>query len=307
MLNRRHIRLKILQLLYSKKTGNIDNVSLLKQYDSASTNFYKFFLTQLLLFKEIFIESKRVFNINQKKYFKNEDNLIEDLFLKNDFLLFLNSNKFLIKAEEKLKLNYWKLNINKVQNVFKLILESEVISNYTNKKINSYQLVLNIYKNIIVSNEELFNFYEENELGWSDDFPLVNTLILSWLTNFRIDQSLKIPRKIFKDRSDKKFGKDLFKIVVKDNDETEKIINDYTPEWDNDRIAIIDKIILKMCIYEFICFPSIPVKVSINEYIEISKEYSSPNSSTFINGVINNIYKNLLQKDLIKKNERGLQ
>ena len=130
---------------------------------------------------------------------------------------------------------------------------------------------------------------------------------MSWLTNFSIDHSLKIPRKTFKDRSDKKFGKDLFKIVVKDNDETEKIINDYTPEWDNDRIAIIDKIILKMCIYEFTSFPSIPVKVSMNEYVEISKEYSSPHSSTFINGVINNIYKNLLEKDLIKKNERGLQ
>ena len=307
MLNRRHIRIKILQLLYAKKTGNIDNVSLLKQFDLASTNFYKFFLTQLLLFKEIFIESERIFNINKNKYFKNEDNLIEDLFLKNELLLFLNSNKFLIKAEEQFKLNYWKLNINKVQNIFKIIIKHEVITNYSNKKINSYQLVQDIYKNIIVCNEELFNFYEDNELGWSDDFPLVNTLILSWLTNFSIDQSLKIPRKIFKDRSDKKFGKDLFKIVVKDKDETEKIINDYTPDWDNDRIAVIDKIILKMCIYEFTSFPSIPVKVSINEYVEISKEYSSPNSSTFINGVINNIYKNLLEKDLIKKNERGLQ
>ena len=223
------------------------------------------------------------------------------MFLKNELLLFLNSNKFLIKAEEQFKLNYWKLNINKVQNIFKTIIKHEVISNYSNKKINSYQLVQDMYKNIIVCNEELFNFYEDNELGWSDDFPLVNTLILSWLTNFSIDQSLKIPRKIFKDRSDKKFGKDLFKIVVKDKDETEKIINDYTPDWDNDRIAVIDKIILKMCIYEFTSFPSIPVKVSINEYVEISKEYSSPNSSTFINGVINNIYKNLLEKDLIKK------
>ena len=71
MLNRRHIRIKILQLLYAKKTGNIDNVSLLKQFDLASTNFYKFFLTQLLLFKEIFIESERIFNINKNKYFKN--------------------------------------------------------------------------------------------------------------------------------------------------------------------------------------------------------------------------------------------
>ena len=130
-------------------------MSLLKQFDLASTNFYKFFLTQLLLFKEIFIESERIFNINKNKYFKNEDNLIEDLFLKNELLLFLNSNKFLIKAEEQFKLNYWKLNINKVQNIFKIILEHEVISKYSNKKINSYQLVHDMYKNIIVCNEEL--------------------------------------------------------------------------------------------------------------------------------------------------------
>ena len=99
--------------------------------------------------------------------------------IKNELLLFLNSNKFLIKAEEQFKLNYWKLNVNKVQNIFKIILEHELISNYSNKKIDSYQLVHDMYKNIIVCNEELFNFYEDNELGWSDDFPLVNTLILS--------------------------------------------------------------------------------------------------------------------------------
>ncbi len=307
MLNRRHIRLKILQLLYSKKTGNIDNVSLLKQFDLASINFYRLFLTQLLLFKEIFIESRRIFNINKKNYFKNQDDLICDLFLNNRLLLFIYSNKFLIQAEKKFELDYWKVNLNKVQKIFKIIIESDVISNYSAKKKNSHQFVCDIYKNIIVSNQELFEFYEDSELGWSDDFPLVNTLILSLFTNFSINQSLKIPRQIFKDNSDKKFGKDLFKIVVRDKDETEKIINDFTPEWDNERIAVIDKIILKMCIYEFTNFPSIPVKVSINEYVEISKEYSSPNSSTFINGVLNNIYKNLLEKDLIKKNERGLQ
>ena len=307
MLNRRHIRLKILQLLYSKKTGNIDNVSLLKQFDLASINFYRLFLTQLLLFKEIFIESRRIFNINKKNYFKNQDDLICDLFLNNRLLLFIYSNKFLIQAEKKFELDYWKVNLNKVQKIFKIIIESDVISNYSAKKKNSHQFVCDIYKNIIVSNQELFEFYEDSELGWSDDFPLVNTLILSLFKNFSLNQSLKIPRQIFKDNSDKKFGKDLFKIVVRDKDETEKIINDFTPEWDNERIAVIDKIILKMCIYEFTNFPSIPVKVSINEYVEISKEYSSPNSSTFINGVLNNIYKNLLEKDLIKKNERGLQ
>ena len=122
-----------------------------------------------------------------------------------------------------------------------------------------------------------------------------------------IISSTQIPKKIFKDRSDKKFGKELFKIAVKDDKNIQDLINEYTPEWDNDRIAVIDMIILKMCINEFTSFPSIPVKVSINEYVEISKEYSSPNSSTFINGVLNNIYRKLDKEGMINKNERGSQ
>ena len=183
-------------------------------------------------------------------------------------------------------------------------MKSEIFINYS-KYENSF--IQDVYKNVIATNDELFDFYEDCEIGWVDDFPLVNTMVLNWLINSSIHISNPVPTKIFKDRSDKKFGKELFKIAVKDDKNTQDLINEYTPEWDNDRIAVIDKIILKMCIYEFTSFPSIPVKVSINEYVEISKEYSSPNSSTFINGVINNIYKNLLEKDLIKKNERGLQ
>ena len=93
----------------------------------------------------------------------------------------------------------------------------------------------------------------------------------------------------------------------KNDDKLEKIVSKFTPEWDNDRIAVIDMIILKMCINEFINFPSIPVKVSMNEYVEISKIYSSPESSNFINGVANNVFKYLTEKNEIKKNERGSQ
>ena len=87
----------------------------------------------------------------------------------------------------------------------------------------------------------------------------------------------------------------------------EKIVSKFTPDWENERIAIIDLLIIKLCISEFINFPSIPVKVSMNEYVEISKIYSSPESSNFINGVANNVFKYLTEKNEIKKNERGSQ
>jgi len=304
MLNRRHIRIKILQLLYSKTTGKTDNRSLLKQFEQTSQNFYKLFLTQLILLKEIFNESIRVIELNEKKYFKEDSKLLVKLFSENKLLKSIDSDKFLIKASEKYELNYWTNNINKVQNIFQEILKSEIFINYS-KNENSF--VQDVYKNVIASNDELFDFYEDCEIGWVDDFPLVNTMVLNWLINSSINSSTQIPTKIFKDRSDKKFGKELFKIAVKDDKNIQDLINEYTPEWDNDRIAVIDMIILKMCINEFTSFPSIPVKVSINEYVEISKEYSSPNSSTFINGVLNNIYRKLDKEGMINKNERGSQ
>ena len=304
MLNRRHIRIKILQLLYSKTTGKTDNRSLLKQFEQTSQNFYKLFLTQLILLKEIFKESRRVVNLNEKKYFKEDSKSIVNFFTENKLLKSIHSDKILVKASEKYKLNYWTNNINKVRSIFKEILSSEFFIKYS-KSENSF--VQDIYKNVIASNDELFDFYEDCEIGWVDDFPLVNTIVLNWLINSSINNSTQIPTKVFKDRSDKKFGKELFKIVVKDDKNIQDLIDEHTPDWDNDRIAVVDMIILKMCIHEFISFPSIPINVSINEYVEISKEYSSPNSSTFINGVLNNIYKKLDKQGMINKNERGLR
>ena len=304
MLNRRHIRIKVLQLLYSKNSGKIDNKSLLKHFELSTQNFYKFFLTQIILFKEIFNESNRFVDLNEKKYFKKDSKKIKKLFSENTLLKSIDSDKFLIKVLEKYKLDYWTNNINKVQNIFKEILNSEFFIDYS-KDQNFF--IQDVYKNLIASNDELFDFYEDCEIGWVDDFPLVNTIVLNWLINSSINNSTQIPTKVFKDRSDKKFGKELFKITVKDDKNIQELINEYTPEWDNDRIAVIDMIILKMCINEFTSFPSIPVKVSINEYVEISKEYSSPNSSTFINGVLNNIYRKLDKEGMINKNERGSQ
>jgi len=304
MLNRRHIRIKVLQLLYSKTTGKIDNKSLLKHFELSTQNFYKFFLTQIILFKEIFNESNRFVDLNEKKYFKKDSKKIKKLFSENTLLKSIDSDKFLIKVLEKYKLNYWTNNINKVQNIFKEILNSEFFVDYTRDQ-NFF--IQDVYKNLIASNDELFDFYEDCEIGWVDDFPLVNTIVLNWLINSSINNSTQIPTKVFKDRSDKKFGKELFKITVKDDKNIQELINEYTPEWDNDRIAVIDMIILKMCIKEFTSFPSIPIKVSINEYVEISKQYSSPNSSTFINGVLNNIYRKLDKEGMINKNERGSQ
>ena len=208
MLNRRHIRLKILQLLYSKKTGNIDNRSLLKQFNLSSKNFYKLIITQILLFKELFLESDRQILLNTKKYFKNDLSIIENLFINNDFFQNINDSKLLYNLSQKYSLDYWVNNKKKIQNIFNKIIESEIYNNYANSDINDsslkYSFVEDIYKNIIAQDDEIYSFYQECEIGWSDDFPLVNSIILNWIIKTKINNSITIPTKIFKDPYDKR-------------------------------------------------------------------------------------------------------
>ena len=144
-------------------------------------------------------------------------------------------------------------------------------------------------------------------MGWVDDFPLVNSLFLNYLKSFKFTKADKIPIKIYGDKEDKKYANNLLITVLKNDNELNNLIEKFTPDWENERIANLDLIIIKMCISEFMYFPSIPVRVSMNEYVEISKDYSSPESGKFINGVVNNILKDLTKKNLLEKNERGSQ
>ena len=147
----------------------------------------------------------------------------------------------------------------------------------------------------------LCSFYEDCEIGWVDDFPLINTEVLNMLRGFSKNEKLTINKTIFKDKDDKIFGWNLFKKTTENDTIYQNLISKYTPEWESDRIAVIDSLLLKMCITEFKFFENIPINVSLNEYVEISKDYSSSNSSSFINGILNNIMRDLKDQGLIKK------
>ena len=311
MINRRHIRIKVLQLLYSKSTANSSVSDLVKDYNNRAVNFFRLYISQFLLFEKLFNEFIKKEKIISKKNYENDSSGIIKIILKNEILLFFKDCKKLQKLKLKFEIDIWDKNIKIIESLFDEIYNSELFEKYESfdnlNFENRKQIVIDIFKKIIVKNEFLYQLYEDEELGWVDDFPLVNTLFLNYLKSYNESKKNNIPLKIFSDKEDKKFGLKLFKSVINNDNELDKIISEFTPEWENERIAVIDLIILKMCLTEFLNFPSIPVKVSINEYIEISKNYSSPESSNFINGVSNNVFKSLKEKDLIKKNERGLQ
>jgi N utilization substance protein B len=167
------------------------------------------------------------------------------------------------------------------------------------------EFVITMFKKHIAPNEDLADFYETQELTWADDIPFVNTWMLKNIQSIK-SKDVFNPDRLFKDAEDKTFGKNLFRKTVLNFSKYEEDIANKTPNWDSSRITKVDKLLMVMAIVEFQHFPSIPTKVSINEYIEISKDYATDKSSYFINGVLDKLRDDYTDSGKIKKIGRGL-
>ena len=179
------------------------------------------------------------------------------------------------------------------------------MSNRENNFEEDKQFVVDVFTDIIVPNEKLYDYLEDTKLTWIDDIPLVNTEIIKQLKAIKENSEVRMPR-LYKDVDDKDFAKNLFRKTILNEKDLGKQYIDKTPNWDTERIAEIDTIILKMAICEFLKFPSIPVKVTINEYLEVAKEYSTPKSSIFINGILDSLVKEYQANNTLLKTGRGL-
>ena len=232
-------------------------------------------------------------------------------FINNTILQILSENNSLSIALENRKINHWELNEDYIQILLDSIKNSNFYAKYMANTVNNFeedkQFILDIFTELIVPNEKLYEFLEDNKLTWIDDIPVVNTQIIKQLKQIKSakDEAFRIP-KLFKDQEDQEFVTNLFRKTVLNEKELAKEYVDKTPNWDSERIAEIDTIVLKMAICEFVKFPSIPVKVTINEYLEIAKEYSTPKSSIFINGILDNLVKEFEIANKLNKIGRGL-
>src|SRR5690606_16683517 len=155
--------------------------------------------------------------------------------------------------------------------------------------------------------EKLYEYIEDKNLTWLDDLPTINTTILKLLRKAKPSNPDNhfIP-KLYKDSEDKQFAIDLFRKTLLNRTSLNKEIELKTQNWDSDRIATVDFVLLQMAICELKNFPSIPVKVTINEYLEIAKEYSTPKSSVFINGILDKLVKEYEEAGNLNKIGRGL-
>ena len=160
-----------------------------------------------------------------------------------------------------------------------------------------------IYKKIIFNNAELDQVLEDQSLYWNDDKEIVDTFVLKTIKRFEESNGAKqelLPE--FKDEEDKDFARRLFRRAILNADYYRHLISENTRNWDLDRVAFMDVIIMQIALAEILSFPNIPVSVSLNEYIEIAKVYSTPKSGNFINGTLDGIVKLLQKENKLTKN-----
>jgi N utilization substance protein B len=262
-------------------------------------------LTEIRKKEIVFIETS-----SKKHLATAEDRNPNRKFINNAILLMLEENNSLSMAIEKRKINNWQMNDDYILILLNDVKKNGLYKKYMSNNINDFdedkQFVIDMFIELIAPNEKLYDYLEDNKLTWIDDIPLVNTQILKQLKQITKDEESFKVSKLYKDQEDKEYVSNLFKKTILNERELTKEYIDKTPNWDPERIAEIDTIILKMAICEFLKFPSIPIKVTINEYLEVSKEYSTPKSSIFINGILDNLLKDFQADNRIMKTGRGL-
>jgi len=313
MLNRRHIRTKVMQVIYALKRSEDLNVTTEEKFLSSSMeSMYALYLLMLSLLVKVHDKAKDQQEKSQQKHLLTTEDLNPNMkFIKNALLIQLSENQCLKNAFEKHKITNWELDNEYVEVIFRSILESDLFESYMLLETSSYkkdrQFIVELFKEVIAPNEKLYNYLEDRNLTWIDDLPVVNTALVKLLNKSKEENpETYFTPQLFKDEEDKEFGLSLLKHTITNLELYTEEISLKTKNWDKDRIADIDFVLLQMAICEFNNFPSIPTKVSINEYIEIAKEYSTPKSNVFINGVLDKIVKEYDENKTLNKIGRGL-
>lgn len=313
MLNRRHIRIKVMQTLYASRGSESDDIKISERFLLQSLeSMYDLFIAQLSLLIEVQNKSIDILDKTQKKLLATkEEKNPNSKFINNRVLVLLSSNESFSNAIEDQKENPWYLDFEYVDILFKSILKSDIYKEYMSTTTSTFKedkaFVIDLFTEIIAPNDKLYDYFEDKRLTWLDDLPVVNTAILKILKKVKASSDGKFfTPKLFKDTEDREFGVNLLKKTILNQAKFGEEIGAKTKNWDADRITQIDSILMQMAICEFQKFPSIPVKVTINEYLEIAKEYSTPKSSNFINGILDKIVKGYTEEGTLNKIGRGL-
>ena len=312
MVNRRHIRSKVLQTIYAMTQNHSDQLDVYEKYlFNSLENIRELYLLMLSSLTELQKVENDFLEVSSQKHLATpEERNPNKKFVNNTVLQILINSDTLNNWLDELNVNQFHVNDQYIKTLLQEIKTSDLYKNYMRNNVNNFKedkdFVIKLFTDFIAPNEKIYEFLEDYKISWIDDIPVVNTAILKQLEGLKDASSYFKLNKVFKDEEDKDFAKQLFRKTALNADVFVKEYEDKTRNWELDRIADIDTIILNLGVCELQKFPSIPVKVTINEYLELAKEYSTPKSSIFINGILDALVKEYRQENKLNKIGRGL-
>ena len=302
-----------MQSVYAISNGNQNSLSdEVKFIQKSLKGVFDLYLIKLSFFRALHDHALNQHQINETQI-RIQDSFAEkhQIIANNKCLQFLARHKILVEFMKTKKMNHWELEFDYVKKIYTSLLESELFREYIklSEPTNEEQIrfVVSMFKNLIAPDDSLYHYFEDLNITWIDDLPLVNTYLLKQLKRMNLDEESSINFPNFnKNEEDIVFGVELFEKVIVNEDELQKELEGKTPNWDSDRIANLDAILIKLAIAELFYFSEIPPKVTLNEYLEIAKEYSTPKSNLFTNGVLDSLVKEYEKTNRMNKQGRGL-
>ncbi len=314
MLNRRYLRIKVMQGLYIHFQSHNHDVPLGERELMRSIDrIYDLYLLLMQFLIELRAVASNSADDGKNKRLPSKEDLEPNLrFIQNPVLLLLEESVSLANGIRQRKLN-WGGEMEILRRTFVALRASEEYQEYMSAETLSFEaereFIVHVFKKYVADSEQLETYIEEQSLYWPNDMNMaVAPMIIKTLESLQPDSDKNFPLlPLFKDAvEDRDFVVDLYRKTIIHDKDCEQMIGEKTRNWEVERIAMMDVLLMKMAITEVMHFQSIPIKVSLNEYIEISKLYSTPKSKVFINGVLDKLVIDLKEKQLIQKTGRGL-
>ncbi len=291
-----------------KKDIKGDLKTLMQSIDSV----YEMYIWMLSLLVEVTEFTANDAAERANKFIKTAEDINPNMkLLHNKFSILLQQNPEYVSAIKKYKVD-WGFDPEIRKTVYNALKASKEYADYLadpNESLESSKDIIKyIFRKIILKSQAIIQVFEEKFINWQVDHEVMKGMVAKTLKNFTSDDPFKNKlTEISADWvEDSKFVQDLFVHTLQNDAKYQDMIADRTKNWESERIALMDTILMKMAICELLNFPSIPVKVTINEYLELSKDYSTPKSNSFINGILDKILGDLKKNNTIKKIGRGL-
>lgn len=309
MLNRRHLRIKVLQALYAWNQASEKNLARSeKDFLNSLAKIEELYILLMLYIVEIRDFANNHIEDSKYKKLPSENDLSPNTkFVDNLFITQLvDETRLMIKASD-FKLSFSGKH-EMIRNVFFKITKSKEYINYMSNPERSFdedkKLVLKIFSKQMVDVELFQDYLRDADIFWEDDLPFITSMITK---NIKESSPERIQLlSLFKDKAEEKFAMDLFRKAISNSERFSELISVKVKNWEIERVAQMDLILMQMALTELVEMPTVPVKVSMNEYIDLAKYYSTERSKKFVNGILDNLVGELTKEGIIKKTGRGL-